>query len=130
MTLDTKELIKSAFREVLENPGVSKDSIKKYFSEKYTQHVDGKTLNFEDFVTHIEHLHQKVDCIEINFLKLICEGSKACSVHIAKGKKKDGSPIQAKVIAFFEVEKGKIVLCDELTHILVGNDEDKEIGSS
>ena len=129
MSNSTKQIIRNAFHEIFENPDSDIDSIGKYFSKDYIQHVDGKTLNFEAFIKHIQTLKSKVKNVHIEFLELIADGNKACSVHIASAQKKEGHLVEAKVIAFFELKDGKIVLVDELTHLIVGESSDKEIGS-
>jgi hypothetical protein len=50
-------------------------------------------------------------------------------IHLVDAEKTNGDTIRAKVIAFYTVRDGKIVHVDELTHLLHGADEDRDMGS-
>ncbi len=129
MENNVKQLIRDAFQAVFEDPHVDEKKIGEYFSEEYVQHVDGKTLDFKGFIQHLNNLKEKVTDVSIDFKELISDGNKACSVHIARATKSDGRKVEGKVIAFFEVKDGKIMLVDELTLMLNGDEADKELGS-
>lgn len=128
MEQNVKQLIRNAFQKVIEDPNANENVIRQFFSEDYVQHVDGKILNLSDFIQHIHSLKERIQDITIEFEQLISDDDKACSVHIARGTKENGEKVETKVIAFFQVKEGKISLCDELSHILHGKDEDKDLG--
>ena len=48
---------------------------------------------------------------------------------ISEGDKYSGGKVKAKVIALFVIKDNKIVLCDELTHVIAGSSEDRDLGS-
>jgi len=71
-----------------------------------------------------------VERLELNFEQLFAEGNDVCSVHWVNVAKKDGSVAQLKVIAHFKLQDDKIILCDELTRLISGGEEDAKLGSS
>ena len=126
---DYKTRLKKAFAAVFEAPDFNIEVIKKYFHLNYVQYVDGKTLNFEQFIKHIEMLKAFIADIKIKFVHLVAEGNVVCSVHYAEGIKKNGGRIKAKVIALFKFEDKKIIFCEELTSLIEGDESDRNLGS-
>lgn len=127
--LGKKELLVRIFKAIFEKDGFDEAEIHKYFHPDYTQYVDGKVLKFDDFVAHIKSLKSTVNQVKICFEHLIEDGNKVCSVHYPEAKKDNGMIIKAKVIAMFEFKGDQLILCDELTHLIEGDKEDKDLGS-
>jgi hypothetical protein len=125
----SKSFIELVFKEVIEDLKADEEIISKYFSPSYIQHVDGQTLNYTDFVQHMMVQKTLLNDVKVTIERSIFEKEKICTVHRVDATKKDGSTIVVQVIAHFELENNKIVLCDELTHLLKGNSHDANIGS-
>lgn len=125
----SKDFIERVFKEVIEDLNADETIISQYFSPHYIQHVDGHELNYEDFVQHMVVQKSLLDSIEVSFEHIVIEGNAICTVHRVDAIKKNGEKIAIKVIAYFEVENKKIILCDELTHLLEGDEKNKNIGS-
>lgn len=124
-----KTLIQNLFRDVLMASEVDKSIIEKYIDPSYVQTVDGVTLDYDSFVTHIIEQKKVINTIEVEFSTLVQEGNVVFSNHIATVHKKDGSNLKAHVIAQFTIKNNRLVECDELTRLIEGNDEDMDIGS-
>lgn len=124
-----KQKVKEALEFTLSDLGTHADKIGEYFHSDYVQHVDGKTLDFAGFVNHLHALREKVERLELAFDSLFEEGDQVCSVHTVDVSKKDGSRAKVKVIATFKLCNGKIILCDELTHLISGSKHDSNLGS-
>lgn len=124
-----KNFIEKVFREVIENLDADEKTISQYFSSAYTQYVDGHKLSYTDFVQHMMVQKSLLSAITITIERCVIEGNAICTVHKVDAIKKNGNKIAVKVIAYFEVEFEKIILCDELTFLLTGEDEDHNIGS-
>ncbi|MCG3696612.1 hypothetical protein L5F39_03185 [Aliarcobacter butzleri] len=124
-----KELIKDLFKNVLQKQSVDIEIIKKYISEKYIQYVDGKELRFEQFVEHIKKQKEVIESIKVDFISMVEENNIVFTNHIVSINKKDNSFVKVKVIAEFIIENEKLVKCDELTFLLNGSSEDKDLGS-
>lgn len=124
-----KSFIEQVFTDVIENLGADESIISEYFSPHYIQHVDGHTLHYEEFIQHMKVQKTLLDFVKVSILHCVIEGNKISTVHQVDAKKKNGEKISVKVIAYFELEGGKIILCDELTHLLEGDAKDQNIGS-
>lgn len=117
------------FKDVIEDLNADESIISKYFSPSYIQHVDGHTLDYKDFIQHMLAQKAILSSAKVTIDKCLTEGNTICTVHLVNAVKKNGEQVDVKVIAYFEMEDGKITLCDELTHVLKGKPEDQNIGS-
>jgi ketosteroid isomerase-like protein len=124
-----KNKIREMFTEVFYKEKVDASTIAHYFDPDYTQYVDSHTLNYDKFIQHVQALKAAVSSIRITFEHVVEEGDKVCSVHIAEAVKKNGDKIKAKVISLFQFKNDKLILCNELTHLIEGNEEDSDLGS-
>lgn len=129
LSSEIKNFVKKALVDVVENMAVTKETYARYFSKKYIQYVDGKTLDYNKLINHMNAQKSILKSAKITFKHLIAEGNKVSSIHIIDAIKKDGGVIKAQVHAFFEVENNKIILCDELTFLISGSKGDVDIGS-
>jgi hypothetical protein len=126
---ETKQWLKQVFAEVVENMAATETDYAKYFSPDYIQHVDGTTLNYQDFVAHMKAQKMVMKSLKVSFLRMVVEDNKIATVHQVNAVKKNGGEIEAKIIAFFEIKDNKIILCDELTHLIKGDKSDRDLGS-
>lgn len=126
---EIKKFIQEAFLNVIEDMNATEETYTKYFSKDYIQYVDGKKLTYADFVAHMKAQKSVMKSAKITFKHMLVEGDKIATVHLVYGIKKDGSVIEAQVNALFQIKNSKIVLCDELTHLIKGEKSDKDLGS-
>jgi predicted SnoaL-like aldol condensation-catalyzing enzyme len=85
--MDAKELVKKAFEDLFEAEKLDENFISHYFHPEYKQYVDGKELNYEQFVAHMKAVKNSAKKAKVTFKHLIAEGNRVCSVHIAEGTK-------------------------------------------
>jgi ketosteroid isomerase-like protein len=123
------DLLKEMFAKGVTNMKAGRSDFEHLYSPDYRQNVDGKTLNYEEFVAHLDDLHKTLNSLKIEFLDIVSEGDKVATRHKAYGVKKNGDVVEVLVVAIFGFKNGKIISCDELTHLIKGAKEDKEIGS-
>ena len=126
---DNKAFIQRMFRDVIEQDGFDEQTVSRYFSPKYVQRVDGKTLDFHGFSDHLRALKGALTNVRVTFEQMVAEGNKVMEIHRVDADKRAGGQIATKVIALFVIEDGKVVLCDELTHLEEGAVTDKDLGS-
>ena len=124
-----KTLLKQMFRDMFESDSFDERVINRYFSPKYVQHADGATLNFDGFVDHVRELKRTVAELDVTFEQMVAEGDKVMEIHRVTGEKRDGSKFTVRLMSFWLIEDGKIVLCDELSHLVQGAPEDRDLGS-
>lgn len=127
--VDNKILLKNAISDIFDGDTVDENVVAKYFSKDYIQYVDGKTLDYQQFIEHLHTQRKTVYNIRFTFEHLVSEGDKVVSIHYPEADKRSGGRIKAKVIALFIIKNNKIILCDELTHLIVGDKEDHDLGS-
>ena len=123
-----KKVIENNFK-VSTNLKATEEDFARYHSKDYIQHVDGKVLNYEEYVVHRKALQKTLKSVKVVFHDLIIKGDKVVTRHTAHAVKKDNKEIELQVIAIFEVKDGKIVSCHELTHLAKGERPDRDIGS-
>lgn len=126
---DKKALLQEMFKSVFEKDEFDLALVHKYFHSDYEQFVDGKSLNRDDFIEHMKALKSALKDVSITFKHLVAEGNAVYSLHIAEGTKPDGRRIKAQVNAYFQFEGNQLIFCDELTHMIEGEEADRDLGS-
>lgn len=126
---DHKALIKALFQAVIAHPLHDESIIQTYFSTDYIQHVDGKVLDYATFVVHMQTLKAATKRMTVTFKALAAEGDTVFTNHEVEAEKADGTIIRSQIIAEFRIRAGRVYYCDELTHLISGTAEDRDLGS-
>ena len=126
---EIKDFVKNALVDVVEDMATTEETYARYFSKKYIQYVDGKTLDYYKLISHMKAQKSILRSAKITFKHLIAEGNKVSSTHVVDAVKKNGGVIKAQVNALIELKDDKIILCDELTFLIEGSKGDEGIGS-
>lgn len=127
--VDNIQLVKQALDSVLGKQIGDIAVIEQFFSRDYIQVVDGKKIDFDEFVTHMQVLKEATESISIT-IKSIVQGENCVHTqHIAKAIKKGGACSEYEVFACFTILNNKIVRCEELTRMLQGDKSDHDLGS-
>ncbi|MCD7099930.1 nuclear transport factor 2 family protein [Stenotrophomonas sp. MMGLT7] len=124
-----KQRIAALFREVLQAPALDLEAVQAYFDPAYVQTVDGTTLDHAGFVAHMRKQKEAIASMEVDFLAMAEDGDTVFTNHVVTATKKDGDTVVVKVIAQFVFKDGRLVRCDELTRLLQGGHDDRDIGS-
>jgi ketosteroid isomerase-like protein len=125
-----KSLIRRMFEEVFGKDSFDRQVLERYFSPRFRQHADGKTLDFEGLVDHVAELKRTVTGLRFTFEQMLAEGDRVMDIHRVEGRKRDGGEgFAARLFSLWVVENGKIVLCDELSHLEQGAPEDRDLSS-
>jgi len=124
-----KALVKESFKAVVEDLTYNEAAVEKYFSKKYVQKVDGKELDYQGFCQHMKVQKQALKHLSTDFITLVQEGGIVFTHHIVNMETKEGRSASIQVIAEFHVEEGKIIYCNELTHLRSGDEQDRDLGS-
>ncbi len=64
------------------------------------------------------------------FNVMVAEGDHVAAIYRIDLVKNDGSKVEVKDLAFFKIKNNKIVYCEELTQLIKGDKQDKNIGST
>ncbi len=121
-------IIKAAFSAIFDPQKTAAD-VAAYFSPEYTQWVDGKTLDYAGFMAHVAVLKAHIAHATVHFLQFIEDGDNVSDIHDVIGVKTNGEPFSIRVIAFYTVSNQQITSVRELTHLLAGSAESKDLGS-
>ncbi len=127
--MSKQHFIHKVLKEVVEDMNADEKIIAQYFSPSYIQHVDGHTLNYDAFIEHMLAQKAILASANVTIERCVTEGDHISTIHVVDAIKKSGEPISVKVIAHMEITDGKITFCDELTHVLKGQSEDRKISS-
>lgn len=122
------EVVENVFKVLTDMKAVNEDYAQ-YISKDYVQCVDGEILKYNGFLDHMKALKKSVKSITIVFHDIITEGNKVVTRHTAYVVKKNNKEAEVQVIAIFEVKDGKIISCNELTHMQKGETADRDLGS-
>lgn len=124
-----KSLVERAFQDVFASDAFDEGAIARYFSPRYAQKTDGRTLDYAGFVAHVRELKRTLKNVKITFEHTISEGENVVSIHRAEAEKIAGGRVAIRVFALFAIEGNRIVLCDELTRLEQGATEDRDLAS-
>ncbi len=125
----TRVFVKNVLKTVIEDMQVTDQTYETYFSKDYIQHVDGKTLNYTDFVNHMKAQKTILASASVSFKYIIVEGSTVATLHFVDALKRDGTSLRVQVNAVFQVKDHQFILCDELTRLIQGSKGDENVGS-
>lgn len=111
------------------DPTSKPETFAELLTPDYVQRVDGKELDYAGFLTHTAALQASLRSSRVTFERVVTDGRSAATVHIAEAVKTNGDRIRLKVIAYYEFRGQRISLVDELTHLLDGTEQDRDLGS-
>lgn len=122
-------LVRELFECALLRPELDEARLAQLVHPEYRQQADGRSLDYADFVKHLRHLKQACGRVGLEILSWAEQGERVFTRHLVAADKRDGSQVRMLVIAEFRVRDGRVVACDELTHMLAGTGEDRDLGS-
>ena len=111
--------------------------IPKYFDRDYVQHVDGKTIGYDEFVEHMKVVHGKIKDVSVRWKELHAyafanDGKRETHIfshHVVSYKDRaSGAEGSAEVCGLFKCGTDLIFECNEMTTVTHGSLED--IGSA
>jgi hypothetical protein len=111
------------------NPTTKPEVYAELLTPDYIQRVDGKQLDYVGFLRHSEALQVSLKSSSVTFEHIVTDGISAATVHLAQAVKTNGDRIRIKVIAYYQFRGNRICLVDELTHLLEGPEQDRDLGS-
>lgn len=103
--------------------------IRRYFAPGYVQHVDGKTLRFDEFLTHLGFLRRATKSLCFEVIDALYTEGLLADRHRVHFVKDNGETAEVEVLAFLRIEDGRIVELNELTQVIRGDEADRALGS-
>lgn len=124
-----REFLVEAFSDLFNPANDAQEAAAKYMTPDYVQLVDGEVLDFEGFVNHLKVLQDNLRDVNFTFETVVASENTISDIHIVDAVKNDGSAFRTKVIAFYHMRDGMIQRIDELTHLIEGGEDDRDMGS-
>ena len=103
--------------------------IPKYFDRDYVQHVDGKTIGYDEFVEHMKVVHGKIQDVSVRWKELHAyafanDGKRETHIfshHVVSYKDRaSGAEGSAEVCGLFKCGTDLIFECNEMTTVTRG----------
>jgi SnoaL-like domain len=120
--------LEGLFCELLD-PAVPAQRLESRLTPDYRQIADGKILDRAGLVDHARALKSVVAEAQVKFEMLLADGERVASLHVVTGRKRDGAAVGVRVYAFFEFQNGRVRRVDEMTRLIEGGEEDRDLGS-
>jgi hypothetical protein len=117
------------FFAALADPATKPEQFAALLTPDYIQRVDGREIDYAGFISHMEALHADLASADITFEHIVTDGRSAATVHIVDAVKTNGKRARFKVIAYYQFRGKQVCLIDELTHLLEGDPQDRDLGS-
>lgn len=99
----------------------------KYMSNQYIEHIDGQIFNYQQWLHHMLDLKGMMKSYQLSFDEIVAEGDQIATSYVVHATKKDGTKLDIRIIAIFKIQNGKMIYCDELTHLLNGPASEKNL---
>ncbi len=126
---EVRSFLEEFFR-LFADPSISADVFGRLMTPDYVQRVDGIELDFAGFIAHRTKLLEALSDMKVTFEHYVGDGRSAATVHLADVVKKNGDKVQLKVIAFYQLKDRRLSYVEELTFLVAGSHEDKNLGSA
>ena len=123
-----RALLSRLFRALFD-PAATAEEVGAFFTADYVQTADGKELDRAAFIDHVRVLKATLREGSVTLEKVVGGGATIASLHHVSARKKNGETIEMKVHAFFDIEHGLVRRTEELTHMTVGGEADRDLGS-
>ncbi|KAG4261598.1 hypothetical protein LB506_012053 [Fusarium annulatum] len=112
-------------------PETTRADLEGLFTQDYTSIVDGKLIEFPEFVEHIQHLRQVTTAIKVQVTHFLREGNQLAERHFVTAEFSNKPPSKYEVFLFASVdESGRIESLVETVRQTDGLEEHKNLGSA
>lgn len=122
-------LVSQALQTVITCPVHDESVLQSFFSPDYQQCVDGKVLNYRNFVRHMQTLKHHSRQIQCRIIVSAAAQQSVFTHHLVAVTQSDGQVSEFEVMAHFELRDGRIYRCHELTRQTAGPQHDRDLGS-
>ena len=125
---DAEALLRTAFNDLF-NRNADRETIDRHVSQDYTAWSDGRVIRRHQFEEHVLAIRKDIESMEVAFEDVVTADDRIAAVMTFTLHRKDGRTSQMLVHAFYTIREGKIHRLSELTHLLTGAEEDRDLAS-
>ncbi|KAI7762640.1 hypothetical protein LZL87_008986 [Fusarium oxysporum] len=112
-------------------PETTRADLEGLFTQDYTSIVDGRRIDFPEFVKHIKHLRHITTAIKVQVTHFLREGNQLAERHFVTAEFSNTPPSKYEVFLFATVdESGRIERLVETLRQMDGLEEHKDLGSA
>ncbi|WKT51421.1 hypothetical protein QSH57_016391 [Fusarium oxysporum f. sp. vasinfectum] len=112
-------------------PETTQADLEGLFTQDYTSIVDGKRIEFPEFVEHIQHLRQVTTAIKVQVTHFLREGNQLAERHFVTAEFSNKPPSKYEVFLFATVDgSGRIERLVETLRQTDGLEEHRDLGSA
>jgi len=112
-------------------PETTQADLEGLFTQDYTSIVDGKRIEFPEFVEHIQHLRQVTTAIRVQVTHFLREGNQLAERHFVTAEFSNKPPSKYEIFLFATVdESGRIERLVETLRQTDGLEEHRDLGSA
>ncbi|KAF4499112.1 hypothetical protein FAGAP_4705 [Fusarium agapanthi] len=112
-------------------PETTQADLEGLFTQDYTSIVDGKCIDFPEFVEHIQHLRQVTTAIKVQVTHFLRQGNQLAERHFVTAEFSNKPPSKYEVLLFATVDQnGRIERLVETLRLTDGLEEHKDLGSA
>ncbi|KAF4949483.1 hypothetical protein FSARC_13467 [Fusarium sarcochroum] len=113
------------------DPQTTKSDLENLFTPTFTSTVDGKTLDFTEFVQHIQHLRTITTTVKVKVTQFLRDGNQLAERHLVTVDFSNKPQSAYEVFLFSTVhESGRIDSIVETLRHTHGLEEDRGLGSA
>ncbi|ARU93337.1 nuclear transport factor 2 family protein [Tatumella citrea] len=123
------KLVSQALETVITRPGHDESALLQFFSPEYQQCVDGKILNYQQFVSHLQRLKHHSRQMKLQIIASAESSQNVFTRHQVIVTQANGQVSEFEVMAHFELRDDRIYRCHELTRQTAGPQESRDLGS-
>ena len=124
-----KQTVIAALHTLIAQPKHDERSIAAFFDPDYQQIVDGKQLDYNEFVKHMALIKQHTQRMDVSIKSVAAENNTVFTHHYVDVESAQGEKSTFEVFACFTLSSGKITRCEELTRMIMGAPADRDLGS-
>lgn len=103
-------------------------AVRRWFSKDYIQVADGNTLNFADFIKHLNILKRDTTSMRFEVIDAAFTGDTLADRHLVYVELKNGQRMVVEILAFYRLKNGKIVRLNEVSRVISGDLADRDLG--
>ncbi|ROS01770.1 SnoaL-like protein [Sinobacterium caligoides] len=123
---EVNHYLRQTFGTFFNNP----EAMESELSDDFVQVFGGKINSRADFLAHVSVLQQSLTGAKIRFEDVSIDKDGVISeIHTIALNKKDGSEAVLRFLAFYYFKDGKLSKVDELSAVVQGSSEDRDLGS-
>lgn len=121
------ELVKQVWENVY-NPKInSTETIERFFHPDYEQCINGVKMNRSQYIVHVNEQRKNMVIDGIDYMHTLEKDNELFTIYYGRGQSKNGQPIEAEVIAYFQFKDQQIIKIHGQVRLIKGEQADVDM---